>query len=138
MKHPIIVKSLLAALVAMLLAAGCATHGTVQSRIQEKYAEYSALPPQFKTAVDQGRVMAGMSMDAVYIAWGKPSQVVSGGNQTGETITWLYEGAFLQETTYIGARHIYNAYSPGGYVKAQVVFVNGKVTQWQTFPAPGY
>jgi hypothetical protein len=128
-------KFLFAAMFAILLATGCATQ-TVQSRIHEKNAEYSALPPELKSAVDQGRVIAGMSMDAVYMAWGKPSQVLSGGNQMGETVTWLYEASYLSETTWFGAAHIYHTYTPGGYVRAQAVFVNGNVAQWQTFPAP--
>jgi hypothetical protein len=31
-------------------------------------------------------------MDAVYIAWGKPSQVLQGESSQGSTITWLYTG----------------------------------------------
>ena len=121
-----------------LFAGGCASTNTIASRKQERYAAYSAFPPEVKASVDQGRVKAGMSMDAVYIAWGKPSQVVSGGNQAGETTTWIYEGGYVDEERYWGRRDLHYAYTPRTYVRAHVVFVNGVVQQWQTFPEPVY
>jgi hypothetical protein len=131
------VKQWFVGLLAVLVLAGCASTSTVQSRKQEKYAAYQALSPEMKTAVDQGRVTAGMPMDAVFIAWGKPSQVVSGGgNQLAESVTWLYQHNYLQQTEYLGARGVYYGYTPGAYTHAQVVFVNGIVVQWQTFPSP--
>ncbi len=120
------------------LAVGCATSSTVQTRKQERYAAYEALTPELKSAVDLGEVRAGMSMDAVYIAWGKPSQVLSGGNQTGETTTWVYQAGYMQEVRYWGRTRVNYGYTPMTYVKAQVIFVNGLVKEWQTFPEPVY
>jgi len=136
MQHRIHVNKLFVGSLAALLLAGCATHSTVQSRKQERYAAYQALPADQKAAVDQGRLMPGMSMDAVYIAWGKPTQVISGGGPGGETVTWLYQHNYLQETEYLGTRHVYYGYTPSSYVGAQVVFVNGVVSTWQTFASP--
>ncbi len=119
-----------------LLLAGCATTQTVESRKQERYAAYQALSPELKAAVDQGQVKSGMSMDAVYIAWGKPSQVVSGGNAAGETTTWIYQGGYVQETRFWGYSRLHYAYTPLTYVRAQVIFVNGLAKEWQTFPEP--
>ena len=130
------VKHLFVGLMTVLVLGGCASTNTVESRKQERYAAYQALSPEMKTAVDQSRVQAGMSMDAVYIAWGKPSQIVSGGNQSGENVTWLYEGTYLQETRYLGRHGGGYAYSPIAYTRGQVVFVNGVVKEWQTFPSP--
>lgn len=138
MQRPDYLKRLFIGVLAALVLAGCATTNTVESRKQERYAAYQALPPDQRAAVDQGRVTAGMNNDAVYIAWGKPTQVVSGGGPGGESVTWLYQHNFLQETQFLGARRVFYAYSPSSYVAAQVVFVNGVVNTWQTFPSPMY
>ncbi|MDB6021051.1 MAG: hypothetical protein JWQ04_908 [Pedosphaera sp.] len=139
MQRPYLVKSPLMFLLAgILLATGCASTGNLASRKQERYAAYNALPPEMKTAVDQGRVKPGMNTDAVYIAWGPPSQVVTGGDQTGETTTWIYQGGYVDEERYWGARRLHYAYTPRTYVRAQVVFVNGIVREWRTFPEPVY
>ncbi|HWF19708.1 MAG TPA: hypothetical protein VG754_10590 [Verrucomicrobiae bacterium] len=137
MQRLINVKQLFVGLLAVLVLGGCTTN-TVQSRKQKRYAAYQSFPSDIKTAVDQGRITAGMNMDAVYIAWGNPDQVVTGGNQAGEAITWLYHGSYLGETSIWGDRHVNYAYYSGGYVRAQVVFVNGVVKEWQTFPSPVY
>jgi hypothetical protein len=129
---------LICALLGGGLLVGCATSTTVQTRKQERFAAYQALPPDLQAAVNDGRVKAGMNMDAVYIAWGNPSQVVSGGNQSGESTTWLYEAGYLQEVRYWGGYRPHYASAPMTYTRAQVVFVNGKVVQWQIFPAPEY
>ncbi|MDB6111599.1 MAG: hypothetical protein JWR69_3349 [Pedosphaera sp.] len=131
-----IVKSLLGLLVIVLFA-GCATP-TVESRKQERYAAYQALSPELKAAVDHGSIKAGMSMDAVYIAWGQPAQVLQGGNAGGESTTWLYEGGYLEETRYWGYRRVHYDYNPRSYVRAEIVFVNGVVKEWHTLPQPVY
>ena len=108
--RPTIVKYSPIILLVSLLLAGCAATQTVDSRKQERYAAYQALAPELKAAVDQGQVKSGMSMDAVYIAWGKPSQVVSGGNAAGETTTWIYQGGYVQETRFWGYSRLHYAY----------------------------
>ena len=130
------VKCALVLLLAGLVLAGCATPSTVQSRRQERLAAYQALPPEMKSAVDQGRLMAGMNMDAVYIAWGAPGNTVTGGNAGGETTTWLYYGGYVEEQRYWGYHSVHYYYDPRTFVRAQVVFVNGLVSSWQTFPEP--
>lgn len=130
------VKFLFVVLLASLVLAGCATSSTVVSRKQERYAAYMALPPEMKAAVDQGQLKAGMNMDAVYIAWGQPGQVLNGGSEGGETITWIYYGGYVQEVRYWGYRSPHYDFYPSTYHRAQVLFVNGRVSQWQTFPQP--
>jgi hypothetical protein len=122
---------------AAAMLSGCATT-TIQSRKQERYAAYSALSPEMRDAVDRGTIKVGMPMDAVYIAWGSPSQTTSGGNANGEVTTWLYDASYLATSTYIGWRRTYYAYTPINYVRAQVDFANGIVKQWHTFAAPPY
>ena len=131
--------SLVVLLAGLLFLPACTTTSTIQSRKQERLAAYQALPPDMRAAVDQGSLKAGMNPDAVWIAWGPSSQVLVGGNQSGETTTWVYRGSYLQETRIWGRWRMYYAYTPISYTRAQVIFANGAVREWQTFPEPpGY
>lgn len=130
-----------------LVLAGCATT-TVETRKQERQAAYEALPPDLKQLVDHGQIKVGMSEDAVYIAWGQPAEILHRGDQGGEATTWLYTSSYMQETRFWTYREVphggdvfleqylaYN-YDPRDYVKAELVFVNGKLASWRTLPKP--
>ena len=123
-------------LLSMVLLAGCATKSTVQTRQQERAAAYAALSPEQRGLVNAAQIKAGMNEDAVYIAWGRPGQITRGGNDSGETVTWLYYGGYVEETRFWGRQNLHTAYDPRTYVRAQVLFVNGVVRSWQTFPEP--
>ncbi len=137
-------------LLTALLLTGCATTSTVEKRKQERYAVYTALSPEFRAAVDQGQIKVGMPMDAVYIAWGKPAQVLQSASEQGSTTTWVYHGTQYQEYNYwtyhtYGGRGRYwgqpylgTDYYPSQYISAEVIFENGVVKAWRTLPAPGY
>ena len=127
-------------LAASLLAMGCATTGSVQTRKQERIAAYEALSPEMKTAVDQGQLKFGMNADAVYISWGKPMQVLTGGDEKGETSTWIYQSSFIQQTRIWGEYRMFYAYTPVNYTRARVTFQNGAVKEWHTYaePVAGY
>ncbi len=135
-------KILLAIVAAGLLVAGCATtRTTVESRKNERAAAYSALSPEIKELVDRGQIKVGMPEDAVYIAWGAPSQIVRSENQNEAATIWVYRGGYLEETRYwAGWRYprLEHDYQPRTYVSAEVVFVDGKVRQWRTLPQPTY
>ena len=78
-------------------ALGCANTApndpkSVAKRKAERPAVYAALSPEQQAAVDQGQIKVGMSEDAVYLAWGKPAQVLKGGDASGEFTTWLFQG----------------------------------------------
>ena len=125
----------------MLCLAGCATQTTIQSRIQQRSAAYSSFSPDEKKMILEGRIRYGMDTNAVYIAWGKPDEILESGNQRGEFTTWVYRGAFLEETRYwVGRRypHLEHDYEPRSYVRAEIVFANGKVQSWHTLPQPAY
>ena len=139
------------ALLALLLA-GCAT-STVESRRKERYTAYSELSTEQRAEVDAGQIRVGMTMDAVFIAWGKPQQVVGGETAAGAQVVWLYVGTQIQSYSYWGYRgfrpyrgpyggaygpSLYYDHLPVGYVKAEVVFEKGVVKQWRTLPAPAY
>jgi hypothetical protein len=124
-------------LLAGLLVGGCAS-STIKSREQERYAAYEALDPETRTLVEKGHIKPGLSMDAVYIAWGKPDRVTEGDYGTGPAITWAYEDSYLQQYYSWSYGVSFQSYANLRYVRAQVVFTNGIVKQWQTFSPPGY
>lgn len=133
-----------------LLAAGCAT-STVDKRKQERAAVYSSLAPEQRALVDQGQIKVGMTMDAVYIAWGKPSQIITGQSSNGTaTTTWIYHGTTWQEHRYWNYHYyppsgrygyyptptIDYDYVPQSYVAAEVTFENGVVKTWRNITQP--
>ena len=135
----------------LLFGAGCSSlHSSVSSRIHERSTAYEALPTDQRALVDAGKIKVGMSEDAVYIAWGKPSQIVNSESAQGAFTTWIYKGTHLQEyrywhydPMYDGYRRYYGSgptlesdYYPVNYVHAEVVFQNGVVARWQIFPSP--
>jgi hypothetical protein len=141
-------------LVLALLVTGCATRSTVETRKQERATAYAALTPEQRALVDQGQIKVGLPEDAVYIAWGPPSQVAHGESPTGTTKKWIYSGTGWQEHHYWNYRPYYYGYGHGryGYVHplptldyeyvpyrytaAEVEFENGKVKSWRHITPP--
>jgi len=146
---PLAVKQCLLLVLPLLLLAGCKT-STIASRVQERSAAYDALPADFRADVDAGRIRVGMNPDAVYMAWGKPAQILEGGTEEGHVTTWLYEGGWMQEQRYwayrtVGVgpyacaeRYLARDYYPRAYISAEVTFMEGTVKQWRTLPRPTY
>ena len=130
-----------------LLATGCAT-STVEKRKQERYGAYSALASEQRELVDQGRVKVGMGMDAVYIALGKPNEILQQETQAGSTTHWLYHGSALREYRYwtyravrAGDRYYSEPYMAQDYylqpyVRSEIVFQDEVVKEWRTLPSP--
>ena len=136
-------------LLILLLAAGCASPSTVQTRRAERSVAYAALSGEQRALVDQGQIRVGMSEDAVYIAWGQPAQVLRRGDASGEVVTWLYTdtatdayhywtyhetsrrdgGAFLD-------RSFQTDYGFHDYVSASLEFSGGKLVAWRMLPRP--
>lgn len=135
-------------LVLALAAAGCAT-SSIQSRRDERLGAYNSLPAEQRLAVDSGQIKVGMTEDAVYIAMGKPSQILRGENAAGAMTTWLYFGTTFDEfrtwnmpyQTYYGrwygGPYISYHYAPRSYVRAEVRFEAGVVKEWRSLPEPG-
>jgi len=147
MNRVVLVRLWTVALVALGVC-GCAHYKTVEERKQERYAAYAGLKDEWKAMVDRGEIAVGMPMDAVYIAWGKPSQVLTSETSEGHLITWLYQGVYLREYRYWTYREYYYPggvyaspylafdYLPQSYVQAEVVFKDGVVKQWRKLPKP--
>ncbi len=67
---------------------GCTT---VETRISEKQATFRRLSPADQALVQQGKIHEGLPMDAVYIAWGPPSQRIPGRYRGSMVDTWVYD-----------------------------------------------
>lgn len=139
------------AAVAAIYLAGCAAPATIESRRTERLAAYQNLSPEEKQLVDQGQVQIGMSADAVYIAWGPPSEVLESEDAGGRVTTWRYYGSWMQESRYWAyretrrgpgglylERYLVSDYQPRDYVRAEINLQNGRVTSWRTLPRPAY
>ncbi|HYE33766.1 MAG TPA: hypothetical protein VEH27_20260 [Methylomirabilota bacterium] len=135
--------------VASLVLAGCAT-STIESRRSERMSSYMSLAPDEKQLVDTGQIRMGMTQDAVYISWGQPAEVLEGEDETGRYQIWRYVGSWMQESRYwayreVGSgpdlyleRYLLSDYQPRDYVRAEIVFQEGKVKRWRTLPRPAY
>ncbi|HEY0368783.1 MAG TPA: hypothetical protein VGC85_04235 [Chthoniobacterales bacterium] len=89
MKRRIIRHALIACVVSLpLLFAGCTT---VQSRISERQEAFHSMSPTDQALVQQGKIREGMSQDAVYIAWGPPSQRIPGRFRGHNVETWIFD-----------------------------------------------
>jgi hypothetical protein len=138
------------AALAGLLLAGCAT-STIESRRSEKISAYHNLAPDERQLVDSGQIRIGMSSDAVYIAWGPPSEVLESEDANGRVTTWRYYGSWMQESRYWAyretrrghndlylERYLVSDYQPRDYVRAEINLVDGRVANWRTLPRPAY
>ena len=72
---------------AALLFTGCGTPGT---RISQHPDIYQGLSSQDQALVSQGRIRPGMTMGAVWLAWGTPEQKIPGYGRGRPTETWVY------------------------------------------------
>ena len=142
-----------------VFACGCATtKSTVETRKAERASAYAALKPEDRALVDKGHIRIGLEEDAVYIAWGQPSQIQNSESAAGTVTTWIYTGTGYQEHRYWNYnRYGYGAYSgryghrygyaaplptldyeyiPYRYTAAEVVFEKGVVKSWKHVSPP--
>ena len=126
------------------------------------------MAPSDRALVQQGKIREGMSMDAVYIAWGPPSQHIPGRYRGSMVETWVYDataagdypGPFSYGYGYgyglgyygYGRRFHHGGflydpwYDPFFYNHANIVrypertvsFQNGRVIAFQFLPAPRF
>jgi hypothetical protein len=147
-------KTILVTVLGMLVASGCATRSTIPSRIRERPEAYSALTPTMRAAVDAGQIMEGMSKDAVFMAWGHPSETVQVDGPGGPYEMWVYVGTGWRQREFPTYYYYPNPSRPFPnlapsvplyetvhtayrYAKAEVTFCQGVVQKWSVRPAPG-
>jgi len=131
----------------LLLLGGCA-HDTIAHRKRERPDAYAKLPQDIRALVDAGQIKVGMPPDAVYIAWGQPDQVLSAESEQGSVTTWLYHNTHLESYRYWtthGVRYrdgyrtdpyLATDYYVRPYISAEIIFEEGVVKEWRTFPYP--
>lgn len=105
----------------------------------------ASLPPAHREAALQGRLLEGMSPDAVMIAWGRPDAVTGGHAGAAKIEVWRYTTlqsvmpSYYDQPNYLYHRGRYRALPPRiidtapAYVprvSAVVRFRNGRVTGW--------
>ncbi len=89
-----------------LILASCST---TETRISNHPEIYQTLSARDQALVSQGQIRAGMSENAVWLAWGSPEQKVVGNMRGRPTETWIY-------ITYTTAPYGYGyPYRPYGY-----------------------
>ena len=146
-------KNLIAALTLGLWFTSCVP-STPQTRIQQDPRRFAALSTQEQSLVQQGQISRGMSPDAVYLAWGGPSNRFQGSQDGKLTERWDYAGTRPVQTTafygsygYGDGRYGYGPYGRHGgpmigvgigpevayipYRIASVWFINQRVDAWE-------
>jgi len=145
-------KKILASLALCLFVGACAP-STPQGRIAENPDKFARLPEKHKPLVQQGRIERGMSQDAVYLAWGSPSNRYDGYKDKRHTERWDYVSTRpVYSTGFFGGYGYYpywgygygSYYHPYGYqfaagpeviyepyTRASVLFTGNRVDSWE-------
>ena len=106
---------------AALFLAGCAT---IETRISEHPEIYNSLSPRDQALVRQGRIRDGMSMNAVWVAWGTPEQKGFGRYHGKRTETWIYHAYYNEYNPYFGGYGY--GYGYPGFVGGGVLVGGGR------------
>jgi hypothetical protein len=123
--------------VAALFLVSC---GTPATRISQNPGIYQGLSPRDQALVSQGQIRLGMSMDAVWLAWGTPEQKIPGYGRGRPTETWVYL-RYDTPPSY-GGPYYYGpfdwSYIPPKfpYPSKGVTFADGRVVFFRHLPAP--
>lgn len=116
---------------------GCATTG---SRISSNPEMFQRLSAADQALVSQGQIRRGMTMDAVWLAWGNPEQKIPGDARGGPGETWVYL-RYATPPSY-GGPYYYGpfdwTYIPPKfpYPGRAVTFRNNKVAFFRYLPSP--
>jgi hypothetical protein len=101
-----------------LVLTGCAT---IENRISQHPEIYSQLSPRDQALVRQGRIREGMSMNAVWLAWGSPEQKGFGRLQGRSSETWIYRAYYNEYDPYYGGYGYGYGYPYGGFIGGGVI-----------------
>jgi len=120
-----------------LIFGGCASPG---HRISEHPQMYQSLSPRDQALVSQGQIRPGMTMDAVWLAWGKPDQKIPNNMGDRATETWVYLRYETPPSS--GGPYAYGpfdwTYIPPKFVYPSrgVTFANGRVVFFRHLTPP--
>jgi hypothetical protein len=129
--------ALTCAIASALLFTSCGTPGT---RISQQPGIYQGLSSRDQALVSQGQIRLGMSMDAVWLAWGTPEQKVPGYGRGRPTETWVY--LRYETPPSYGGPYYYGpfdwSYIPPKfpYPSKGVTFADGRVVFFRHLPSP--
>lgn len=123
---------LLFILLATAVVTGCSSIG---ARRSERAEAYNALSPRYRALVDEGFIDVGMNTNAVYIAWGKPYQIMRVDFPTGERTVWVYTGASAEKVASWQYRPTANPYSArtGTYEHTTETVLRRRTSGWVSF-----
>ena len=117
-----------------------ASCSTTETRISGHPEIYQTLPSRDQALVSQGQIRAGMTMDAVWLAWGTPDQKIPDNMGDRPTETWVY--LRYQTPPSYGGPYYYGpfdwSYIPPKfpYASKGATFSNGRVVFFQYVPPP--
>ena len=120
-----------------LIFTGCAT---TEARISRHPEMYQRLSSRDQSLVSQGQIRPGMTMDAVWLAWGTPDQKTPANVGDGRGETWVY--LRYETPPSYGGPYYYGpfdwSYIPPKFVYPSrgVTFSNGKVVFFRYLPSP--
>ncbi len=120
-----------------LVFSGCAT---TETRISQHPEIYQRLSARDQALVSQGQIRKGMTMDAVWLAWGTPDEKIPDNIGDRPSETWLY--LRYQTPPSYGGPYYYGpfdwSYIPPKfpYASRGATFSNGKVVFFQYVPPP--
>src|SRR5437660_8691175 len=86
---------------------------TLDNRISEHQDMFNSLSPGDQALVREGKIRSGMSMNAVWLAWGSPEQKTSGEMRGHPTESWIYVES--RTAPYGSAYYHYYGYGQGFY-----------------------
>jgi len=126
---------------------GCQSAAIAKRRSQRLEA-YNALTPEARVLVDKGEIDAGMDTNAVFVAWGRPTEVLKVESPGEPELVWFYYRRFTREHPrwvrrsdrydYYGSYDYRPVMTSHSYLAKTVGFKEGRVVRWQNFPQPWY
>ncbi len=132
------------ALVAVSLLFSACQVATPATRIEQNPVMFESLPEKDKQLVQQGKIRAGMSPEAVFLAWGHPNTQPFEGEKNGKRLLrWVYTRSEpVMVSPAWGAPcpgpygwcHGYSGMPDTIYIPrntASVTFEDGKVVSWE-------
>ena len=119
-------------LLATAIVTGCSTVG---SRKAERAEAYNALAARYRALVDEGFIDVGMNTNAVYIAWGKPYEIMRVDFPSGERTVWVYTGATSEQVSSWQYRPTASPYSArtGTYDRTTTTVLRRRTNGWVSF-----
>ena len=120
-----------------LIFTGCAT---TEARISQHPEMYQRLSARDQALVSQRQIRPGMTLDAVWLAWGTPDQKIPGDVRGRSTETWVY--LRYETPPSYGAPYYYGpfdwSYIPPKFIYPSkgVTFSNGRVVFFRWLAPP--